>query len=297
MKYSRAPALPAPAAIELFNPTTQSVDIGGWFLSDDGSAPVKYAIPAGTTISGGDYAVFTDAEFNPVPGTLNNFALKAAGGSLYLCSGMGLELVRIQPRHQLRSGGGGRLLRPLPEQRGRGIVSGAALDHLGRAERRALVGPVVIQEIHYHPPAIQTSAVPSIMPEEFVELRNITSQAVRLYDPAQPTNTWRIDGFGFAFPANLALPGNGLALVVAADPVQFRAGTGCPREVLVFGPASGTLQDSGERLQLQRPEDGGTNGLCMSSWTRCAITIKLPGRPGRMEAAPHCSAKRLGLWR
>ncbi|HKX61044.1 MAG TPA: chitobiase/beta-hexosaminidase C-terminal domain-containing protein, partial [Verrucomicrobiae bacterium] len=34
--------------IELFNPTSQSVGIGGWVLSDDPSIPFKFRIPAGT---------------------------------------------------------------------------------------------------------------------------------------------------------------------------------------------------------------------------------------------------------
>lgn len=286
------PGAAAPAAIELFNPTAQSVDIGGWFLSDDGSAPVKYAIPAGTTISGGDYAVFTDAEFNPVPGTLNNFALKAAGGSLYLCSGNGAGSLSGYS-HGISYGPAaagvsfGRYLNSVGEE----LFPAQRWTTLGESNAGPLVGPVVIQEIHYHPPAIQTSAVPSIMPEEFVELRNITSQAVRLYDPAQPTNTWRIDGFGFAFPANLALPGNGLALVVAADPVQFRARYGVPAEVLVFGPASGTLQDSGERLQLQRPEDGGTNGLLYVVVDEVRYNDKAPWPPGADGGGPSLQRK------
>ena len=45
--------------IELFNPTDQAIDIGGWFLSDSADDFFKYEIPANTTIDSGGYATFT----------------------------------------------------------------------------------------------------------------------------------------------------------------------------------------------------------------------------------------------
>lgn len=41
--------------IELYNPTGSSVDISGWFLSDNENNRDKYKFPAGTVIGGGDY--------------------------------------------------------------------------------------------------------------------------------------------------------------------------------------------------------------------------------------------------
>src|SRR5439155_5370402 len=46
---------PTVDAIELYNPTGSSVDIGGWFLTDDPAIPGKFRIPNGTTISAGGF--------------------------------------------------------------------------------------------------------------------------------------------------------------------------------------------------------------------------------------------------
>ncbi|MCB9234183.1 MAG: CotH kinase family protein [Bacteroidia bacterium] len=44
--------------VELYNPGTGSVSIGGYHLSDDPTQPMKWEIPAGTMIAGGGYQVF-----------------------------------------------------------------------------------------------------------------------------------------------------------------------------------------------------------------------------------------------
>src|SRR5262249_24815365 len=41
---------PALDAIELYNPTTNEVNIGGWFITDDFNTPKKFRIPNGTII-------------------------------------------------------------------------------------------------------------------------------------------------------------------------------------------------------------------------------------------------------
>src|SRR6185436_11984822 len=73
--------------IELFNPNAFDVDLGGWFLSDDGGVPTKFRIPPGTIIPAGGYRVFTEAEFNARPGLPDSFALDSAGDAIYLVSG------------------------------------------------------------------------------------------------------------------------------------------------------------------------------------------------------------------
>ncbi len=44
--------------IELYNTSNSSVDIGGYFLSDDNTNPNKWEIPSGTTISANGYRTF-----------------------------------------------------------------------------------------------------------------------------------------------------------------------------------------------------------------------------------------------
>jgi hypothetical protein len=109
---------------------------------------------------------------------------------------------------------------------------------------------VVINEIHYHPDAGD---------DEFVELKNITGEPVPLSDPSAPTNTWRLNGLGFDFPANLTLGSNALLLIVPTDPAAFRLKYAVAPDVIILGPYTGQLQDSGERLELQKPGPPDTN--------------------------------------
>ena len=70
--------------IELFNPNGFELDLGGWFLSDDGGVPKRFRIPSGTTIPAGGYRVLTEAEFNARPGFPDSFALDSGGDAIYL---------------------------------------------------------------------------------------------------------------------------------------------------------------------------------------------------------------------
>src|SRR4051812_16013304 len=70
----------------------------------------------------------------------------------------------------------------------------------------------------YHPPDIGTY---DNSRDEFIEVANVTSQSVPLYDPAFPTNHWRLrDAVDFDFPAGLSLPAGGRVVVVSFDPVN-----------------------------------------------------------------------------
>src|SRR5207247_3071577 len=64
-------------AIELFNPASADVNIGGWFISDDPGRPKKFRIPDPTVIYAGDSRVFTEADFNPTPGVGTSFAFRS----------------------------------------------------------------------------------------------------------------------------------------------------------------------------------------------------------------------------
>jgi hypothetical protein len=98
--------------------------------------------------------------------------------------------------------------------------------------------------------------------DEYIEIRNNSSQTVPLYDPAFPANTWRIrGGADFDFPEGVSIAPGGMLLVVnfeaefepwtAAD---FRARFSVPANVPLFGPLKGKLSNDGERISLQRPD-------------------------------------------
>lgn len=49
--------------VELYNKGTESVDISGWFIDDDGRTQ-KFTIPSGTTINPSEFKVFESGNFN-----------------------------------------------------------------------------------------------------------------------------------------------------------------------------------------------------------------------------------------
>src|SRR5205823_5984135 len=85
-------------------------------------------------------------------------------------------------------------------------------------------------------------------------LKNITSTAVKLYDPANPANTWKIEGVSFHFPTGVEIPPNALIIVSGAEPELFRAHAKLPQQIPIYGPFTGSLQDDGELIELLRPD-------------------------------------------
>ncbi|MHC5076675.1 MAG: lamin tail domain-containing protein, partial [Planctomycetota bacterium] len=74
--------------IELYNSSGGTIDIGGWFLSDDNDDLRKYEIAVGTIIDVNEYIVFyEDANFGSLstdPGSNVSFALSENGETVYL---------------------------------------------------------------------------------------------------------------------------------------------------------------------------------------------------------------------
>ena len=71
--------------IELKNTGTTAIDLGGMYLSDKTSNPLKWQFPAGTTIAAGGYLlVWADDDDGDSPGLHTNFKLSAGGESVVL---------------------------------------------------------------------------------------------------------------------------------------------------------------------------------------------------------------------
>jgi hypothetical protein len=238
--------LPLKDTIELYNPTNASVDVGYWWLTDDPNTPKKYQIPASTVIPAGGYAYFDETQFNPTPGVGNSFSLNSHGDDVYVFSGdaagnltgyihgfsFGASETNVSFGRIINSAGDEYLTR----QNSRTF---------GAANSGPKVGPLVINEIMYHPYAGY---------DEFVEIRNISNAAVPLYDPVNPTNTWRIGGVSYTFAAGQSIPAGGYALITGIAPATFRAKYNVPNSVQIFGPYAGVLQDSGEHITLEMPD-------------------------------------------
>lgn len=239
-------------SVELYNPTTNAVDISYWFLTDDRTTPLKYRIPAGTTIQPGGYVVFRENQFNANPGSLTNFNLSSHGEELYLyAANVASNLTGYSDGLSFDAAANGVSF-------GRYVTSAGEIKYpaqltitLTNANAGPRVGPIVINEIRYQPVSGQP---------EFIEFKNISSNTVKLYDPEYPTNHWQVNGISFTFPASVEILPGGLFVVVGTDPVVFRTENNIPGSVPILGPYSGVLQDNGEQLQLQRPDSPDTEG-------------------------------------
>lgn len=243
--------LPDVDAIELFNPTGAAVDLGGWYLTDDRAVPRKFRIPDGTILDAGGYLVFDEGDFGA--GT-NGFRIDSTGDDLYLFSGSpgGTNLTGYAHAVQFGASANGVSFGRVVNSAGEEQMVALGSVTLGAVNAVPLIGSAVINEIHYHPAGGD---------DVFIEILNISGGPLDLFDPAHPTNTWRLDGAGFEFPVGTVLPTHGLALVVSGDPAAFRVKHSVPAEVVILSPLAGALQNNGERIELQRPDAPNTNGV------------------------------------
>jgi len=264
---------PLEDAIEIYNPSTLGIDIGGWFLSDSVRDFKKYRIPDGTFLPASGHRVFYEAQFNS--GGSGSFTLDSAGGDQVHLSEAdaagNLSGRRAVARFGAAANGvsfgrfetcNGVDFVPMSARTfGQDTPASLAEFRTGAGLFNAYpkVGPVVINEIMYHP-AGPTNADNTI--DEYIELHNFTASPVALYDAANPANTWRLrGGVSYVFPSNASLSAGGYLLVVSFDPAAspaqlatFRATYGIAANVPVYGPYNGKLDNGGESIEIYSPD-------------------------------------------
>jgi len=258
------PPVTEPDSIELYNPTSTSMDLSGWFLSDTSDNFLKFEIPPATVLPAGGYLVIDEDDLNPTPTTPgpNHFSLSGARGDdvwLTIPNGSGGITAFVDDVHFGASLNGEAMGR-LPNGSGRLMPLVNAT--LGTVNSNARVGPVVISEFNYHPEAPSAAAL-SVEPAltvsdlEFLEIYNSSAAAVDLTD-------WQIRGaVDFDFPAGITLSAGEVLLVISFDPGSvanatrasaFRTHYGIDESVMLLGGYQGQLSDSDERVEIQRPD-------------------------------------------
>ncbi len=263
---------PLKDSIELYNPTGTNVNVGGWYLTDDPDVPKKYRIPDGTLVLAGGHRYFDESQFNTNSGGNVPFAFTSTGESVYLFSSLtngqltgythGLAFGAVFNGVSL-----GRYVNSVGEEFWPLEISGT----LGLPNSGPRVGPITINEIHYHPLTNE---------DEFIELLNNSDSALPLFDPANPTNTWKIGGLGYAIPANITLGPRELLLLVPIDPAVFRANYNVPAGVQILGPVAGALQNDGERLTLDAPDTPNLDAVPYVTMEEVRYNDKAPWPPG-----------------
>jgi len=251
--------------IELYNTTGAAIDIGGWFLSDSKNRLFKYQIADGTIIGPDSYLVFyEDLQFGNAndPGCYEAFALSENGEQLYLSSASNGVLTGYRTVKDFGASETGVSF-------GRYYKSSTnnynfvAMDENtpGSGNSYPKVGPVVISEIMYNPDWPEGSPYPNDQ-YEYIELQNITAEAVTLYsyDTDEP---WKFtDGVEFTFPADVpvTIPAGGF-LLLAKKPGAFSWRYPVVPVENILGPYDGSLSNSGEKLELSIPGDIDNKGV------------------------------------
>ena len=270
-------APPFEDAIELHNVTDQPVDISGWFLSDASSTLTKFRIPDGTIIPAGGYVVFYEYQFNS--NAMDNpfaFALNSSKGDEVYLSTATPDGILTGYRASASFGAAlpgvsfGRYVNSVGKEdyvamsaRTFGVDDPNTVEEFrqgqGAPNAYPLVGPVVIRQIMYHPPDIGTN---DNVLDEFIELYNTADYSVPLYDPAYPTNTWRLrDAVDYEFPTGTILEPGGSLIVVSFDPVvdtnalaAFREHYGVTNGLVIYGPYRGKLDNGSDNVELYQPD-------------------------------------------
>ncbi|MFH1755495.1 MAG: lamin tail domain-containing protein, partial [Candidatus Latescibacterota bacterium] len=115
--------------------------------------------------------------------------------------------------------------------------------------------PIVISEIMYNPDWPNSGSYTNDQ-YEYIELHNISAEAVALYDYGKG-EPWKFtNGIDFTFPAYapVTIPAGGVLLVVSHPAAFSWRYPSVPAE-LILGPYDGNLGNAGESLELGMPGD------------------------------------------
>jgi hypothetical protein len=122
---------------------------------------------------------------------------------------------------------------------------------------------VVVNEIMYDPPELGDGT--DNVDYEFVELHNITNSSVSLWTnfaDVDEVHPWKLtSGVRYDFSLNTEIAACGYLLVVSFDPAtdaaelaDFRETYGLSETVPIVGPYDGKLSNSGETIELRKPD-------------------------------------------
>jgi hypothetical protein len=238
--------LPLLDYIELYNHSSQPVDISGCILTDN-PATNKFVIPAGTILPAHGFVSYTENQMN--------FRLSAAGETIYLknpAQNRVLDAVRFSGQENGVATGrypdGGEHFYRLS-----GLTPGAA---------NAPIRPssIVINEIMYGPISLNDD-------DQYVELYNRGSTAVDL-------SGWQfVSGISFTFPSNIVVQPEGY-MVIARNASRMLTNYPNLNPNNLVGNFGGKLSRRGERLALAMPDTiVMTNSLGVTQTNRILITV------------------------
>ena len=287
---------PLEDVVEFINRAPTNVNISGWWLSNSRSNPRKYLIPSGPALTPNGFRMIYEGTgiatgFNSSSATIPFTFNSARGDQVVLSQTDGLgNLTGYIAYESFESAANGISFgyykTSVPDdykfvamaETTFGVDEPTTVTEFragtGLSNAYPKIGPLVINEIMYAPSntIYFTNGIPVFgqnVEDEFIELRNVTSLPVPLYDPAYPTNQWKLrKAVDFSFPL-IVLAANSFCLVVGFDPVlnptalaAFTNRYNVSPSIPIFGPWNGRLSDGGDSVELYRPD-----------------SPQLPGRP------------------
>ena len=221
-----------PHFIELYNHSTNSVDVSGCILTDD-PATNKFVIPPGHGDRPAGFVSFTQPTW---------FPLNGAGETVYFIKPDGsriLDAVQFEAQADGVSLAAGRTAR---------MILCLHRQHAGHEQQRHFIGDIVINELMYDP-------ISGNDDDQYIELYNQGTNAVNL-------SGWQFtSGVTFTFPTNTTLPPDGY-LVVARNLTNLFAIYQSERRQHGREITGGKLSHNGERVALAMPQTlNGTNTI------------------------------------
>ncbi|MCE9616152.1 MAG: lamin tail domain-containing protein [Lentisphaerae bacterium] len=236
--------------IELHNRGSQPVDISGWRISDDPDALDKYVIPAGTVLGRGGYWTVTESQFRGVETQIERrFGLDGARGETLYLSAVSGASVRVDDTAAFGAQFNGESFGRWPNGFGAWFPQSARSP--GASNLGVRLPRLALTELQYQPSGPNPAW-------EFIELANLESFPVSL-------QAWRLTlGVEFDFPAGMQLaPGQTLVVVpfspgLADARAHFVQAWGMPPDTAMLGVSSGRLNDAGEYVALNSPDEAPT---------------------------------------
>lgn len=215
-----------PQFIELYNHSTNTVDISGCILTDNPQTNL-FVVPAGTTLGPAGFVSFNQSQLG--------FQLNGSGDTIYFIKPDGsrvLDAVQFEPQADGVSFG------RWPDGANDFYPFTAATP--GTNNSSIVIGTIVINELMYDP-------ISGNDDDQYIELYNDSTNAVSLAN-------WQFTaGVTFTFPTNAVIGPHGY-VVVAKNMTNLFAKYTNLNTGNTYGNYSGKLSHSGELVELSQPE-------------------------------------------
>ena len=246
--------LPQIDAIELHNTTAEDINLGSWYISDNNNNYFQYQFSIiNSMIPAGGYVVVDENDLG------FGFKGQESDDAWLIEADLTGRPVRFADHAEFGATQNGVSLGLWPN--GSDRLFPMTTTTFGSTNSGPALSSIYISEVHYHP---SESTSPNITQNEleFIEIAN-TSGA-----PAD-IGSHRLDkAVDYIIPAATTLANGERLTIVSFDPdaetakaTAFRQIHGMTPTARLVGPYSGVLDNGGERLELERPEDLAQIGL------------------------------------